>query len=201
VGMTGTARPYASCLTRLAAIRAAAPQLAPGALARRPQISIRVEALLERGRDRGRRSSRGALAAAAATLTAAAFVAAPLAPVTVALPAAPRLAASNAPVAARSPLPLLKTMAQAPPPARARLHGRSRPPARHNPPPAMPAAVARDFAPLSGAPTSAAPVPAALPAFQAPPMTLYVVFVDGGDAGWIRILWVHQVSNQPLNRT
>jgi len=29
----------------------------------------------------------------------------------------------------------------------------------------------------------------------------YMVYVDGGDAGWIRILWVHPIPAQAVNRT
>jgi beta-lactamase regulating signal transducer with metallopeptidase domain len=218
VGLTGTARPYATCLTRLAAIHRETPQLAPGALARRPQLSIRVEALLEGGRDRRRRSSRGALAAAAATLAMAAFAAAPWAPVTVELPALPVIAAQPAlrPAASSAPAPqVAKT-------ARVRRHKaeRDRLVARSVAPvPAAPGpeAVVRSVAPLatmavtaaarSVAPLAAMPVTAVagstapLRAAPAPAMMLYVVYVDGGDAGWIRILWVHEIPAPALNHT
>ncbi|HEY1206551.1 MAG: M56 family metallopeptidase [Bryobacteraceae bacterium] len=182
VGLTGTARPYATCLTRLAAIHAATPQLAPGALAPKPQLSIRVEALLEGGRDRTRRSSRGALVAAAATLAMAAFVAAPLAPVTVAMPAAPKPAAVMAHAAPR----------QAPVQVAAKTARVYRPRAERA------RVVARSTAPLATVVArSSAPIPAAL----RPAMMLYVIYVDGGDAGWIRILWVHEIPAPILNRT
>ncbi len=189
VGLTGTARPYATCLTRLAAIHAATPQLAPGALAGRPQLSIRVEALLEGGRDRRRRSSRGALMAAAATLAVAAFVAAPMAPVTVAMPAAPVVAARPAVVA--SPL---GAVAARPPAAvkvaRVRRQKTDRTVARsvaRVPDAPLPAVEARSAAPLPAAP--------------APAMMLYVIYLDGGDAGWIRILWIHEIPTPALDRT
>ena len=195
VGLAGTARPYATCLTRLAAIHRATPQLAPGALARRPQLSIRVEALLEGGRDRRRRSSRSALMAAAATLALAAFAAAPLAPVTVALPARPVATARAAVVA-----PALAAAAARPAAVVKVARLRSARPHRDG---LVARSVASQVAAESAAPLatvvarSAAPVSAA----PAPAMVLYVVYVDGGDAGWIRILWVHPIPAQAVNRT
>ena len=196
VGLMGTARPYATCLTRLAVIHRATPQLAPGALARRPQLSIRVEALLEGGRDRRRRSSRGALAAAAATLAMAAFAAAPWAPVTVALPALPVVAARpvlSPPLSAVAAQPAVAVKT-------ARVHRRraeqEQVVARSTAP--LATVVARSTAPPA---TVAARSTAPLPAAPAPAMMLYVVYVDGGDAGWIRILWVHEIPNPALNRT
>ena len=208
VGLAGTARPYATCLTRLAAIHRATPQLAPGALARRPQLSIRVEALLEGGRDRRRRSSRSALTAAAATLAVMVFAAAPLAPVSVALPArpvataraavvaAPLVAAAARPAAVTKVARLRRVRAQ-----RDRLVGAAQ----------IAAAVEGSAAPVaavSAPPAAATQVPAVLAgsraplgAAPAPAMVLYVVYVDGGDAGWIRILWVHAIPAQAVNRT
>jgi beta-lactamase regulating signal transducer with metallopeptidase domain len=221
VGLAGTARPYATCLTRLAAIHRATPQLAPGALARRPQLSIRVEALLEGGRDRRRRSSRSALTAAAATLAVTAFAAAPWAPVTVALPAVPVVAARAmtpvVTVAARPAVPVAVARLRRARPQRDRLVARSVAPHA-----AVEAGTAQlvetadgSVAPLAAAAGSDAPlatvmarsggpVPgsrAPLGAAPAPAMILYVVYVDGGDAGWIRILWVHQIPPQAVNRT
>jgi len=184
VGLAGTARPYATCLTRLAAIHRATPQLAPGALARRPQLSIRVEALLEGGRDRRRRWSRGALTAAAATLAVTVFAAAPLEPVSVALPPRPATIA-RAKMAAPSAAP-----------ARPAAVAKTVRPRRVRPRAPLASEVAR-----STAPVSTPPEPAALRAAPAPAMVLYVVYVDGGDAGWIRILWVHPVPAQPVGRT
>ncbi len=220
VGLAGTARPYATCLTRLAAIHRATPQLAPGALARRPQLSIRVEALLEGGRDRRRRSSRSALTAAAATLAVAVFAAAPLAPVSVALPVRPVAIARAAAVA-----PALSAAAARPAlPIKAVRSRRARAHASHaaaeqgtaqlamavtgSTPPAA-AIEAGSTAPLATVMArSAAQVPAApagstapLRVAPAPAMVLYVVYVDGGDAGWIRILWVHAIPAQAVNRT
>ena len=237
VGLAGTARPYATCLTRLAAIHRATPQtpqLAPGALARRPQLSIRVEALLEGGRDRTRRSSRSALTAAAAALAVTVFAAAPLAPVSVALPARPVTTARAAVVA-----PALRAAAARPAEGvkvarlrsakarRARLVARTVAPhaAVAEGTAQLAAVAAGSTAPLaetaagsttplatavarSAAPVSATPEPAVLAGRTAPPravhapaMVLYVVYVDGGDAGWIRILWVHEISAPAVNRT
>ena len=186
VGLAGTARPYATCLTRLAAIHRATPQLAPGALAGRPQLSIRVEALLEGGRDRRRRSSRGALAAAAATLAVTVFAAAPLAPVSVALPARP-VSLARAAVAA----PALRAAVARPVVAMKAVR-----PRRVRPRAPLATVEARSVAPVS-----APPEPAPLRVAPAPAMVLYVVYVDGGDAGWIRILWVHAIPAQAVNRT
>ncbi len=173
VGLMGAARPYATCLTRLATLHVATPQLAPGALARKPQLSIRVEALLARGRDRSRRSSRGTLATAAAVLAMAAFVAAPLAPVTVAVPPQRAVAVRSAAT------PIVAQVRE--PAKRVRVHRRaSRVPAAST---------------LMSKRAVVAPAP------PAPPMMLYVVFVDGGDSGWIRIVWVRAIPAPVLNRT
>jgi hypothetical protein len=161
-------------LTRLAALHAATPQLAPGALARKPQLSIRVEALLAGGRDRRRRYSRGALAAAGATLAMAAIAAAPLAPVTVALPPRPSVAVRSKP----APGPVAE--AQAAPARQVRVR-----PARR--------LVAGLKSPAGSSPP---PVRRVEPAVM-----LYVVYVDGGDAGWIRILWVHEIPAPVSNHT
>ena len=200
VGLAGTARPYATCLTRLAAIHRATPQLAPGALARRPQLSIRVEALLEGGRDRRRRSSRGALTAAAAALAVAVFAAAPLAPVSVALPARPVATARAAIVApalvaaAARPAVAMKAVR----PRRARTHAAHAAVAAATESAApLAASAAGGGAPLAAVARNAVPVSAA----PAPAMVLYVVYVDGGDAGWIRILWVHAIPAQAVDRT
>jgi len=180
VGLMGAARPYATCLTRLATLHVPTPQLAPGALARKPQLSIRVEALLARGRDRRRRSSRGALATAAAVLATAAFVAAPLAPVNVAVP--PQRAAAVR--SAATPIPILAQVRE--PAKRVRVHRRRSP-------------VAQALQPAASTLMSKRVIVAPTP--PAPPMMLYVVFVDGGDSGWIHILWVREIPAPVLNRT
>ncbi|MGO9097669.1 MAG: M56 family metallopeptidase [Bryobacteraceae bacterium] len=88
VAMTGAARPYAVCLTKMAhrSMFARAPQLAAGVVTRKGQVSRRVESLL------GRRGAAGGLskigvAAGTGLLAMAALWAANLAPVAVAEPA------------------------------------------------------------------------------------------------------------------
>ncbi|MGE5647328.1 MAG: M56 family metallopeptidase [Acidobacteriota bacterium] len=94
VALTGSPRPYAACLTKLAALMPeAAPRLAPGAVSRKPQISIRVEALLARRRGPWMRSSKAALAVASAALALASVVVLPVAPVAATEPPAPPLQA------------------------------------------------------------------------------------------------------------
>ncbi|MGO4883062.1 MAG: M56 family metallopeptidase [Bryobacteraceae bacterium] len=83
VSATGAARPYAACLTHLHELtrHAAAPQLAPGAVARnRWQLSTRVEALLRADRNSTPRFSRSGWMAAGAMACAALLVAARTAP-------------------------------------------------------------------------------------------------------------------------
>jgi len=172
VGLAGAARPYAACLTRLAALNAVAPQLAPGAAARKPQLSIRVEALLAGTGDRRRRCSKAALVAASAALAVAVFAAVHLAPVSVTLPASTgqvRQAIRHRPQVVES--------AAAPRSAPAR----------------KVAKVARAHrSQLARTPLHPASVPAVM---------LYVVYFEDGDAGWIRIVWVHQVAVPVLDRT
>jgi hypothetical protein len=89
VAMTGAARPYAVCLTKMArrSMFARAPQLAAGAVARKGQVSRRIESLLSRrGAAAGGLSKIGALAGTG-LLAMAALLAANLAPVAVAEPA------------------------------------------------------------------------------------------------------------------
>jgi beta-lactamase regulating signal transducer with metallopeptidase domain len=187
VGLTGTVRPYAACLTRLAALNAATPQLAPGAVARKPQLSIRVEALLAGGRDRKRRSSKTALAAASAALVVVAFAAAPLAPVTVALPAIPKPAG---PVVRQAPLPMASVVPKPAPVRVARMH-KPRRPARRNQEPVMSAANQGGVElPVTGRSRLVAPA-----------VMYYVVCFQGGEAEWIRIVWVHEAPNPALKGT
>ena len=83
VSATGEARPYAACLARLHELThcASAPQLAPGATTRRRrQISARVEALLEPGRNATPYFSRSGWMAAGALVSAALVVAAKTTP-------------------------------------------------------------------------------------------------------------------------
>ena len=79
VSATGAPRPYAACLTHLHEMtrRATGPQLAPGAISgKRWQISARVEALLQPGRNWTPRFSRSGWMAAFALIGAALIVAA-----------------------------------------------------------------------------------------------------------------------------
>jgi len=112
LGVTGKARPYAACLTHLHELtrRAAAPRLAPGAIAgRRGQIVTRVEALLEVDRNASARFSRAGWLAACGLVSAALVVATQVAPPVgvEAVPVAPiqfaRIAAPGAPAIARTP--------------------------------------------------------------------------------------------------
>jgi beta-lactamase regulating signal transducer with metallopeptidase domain len=96
VALTGTPRPYAACLTKLAAMMpAASPHLAPGAVSRKPQISIRVEALLAKRRDWRMRSSKAALALSSAALVLASTAVLPVAPVCAGEPPVPVLSARH----------------------------------------------------------------------------------------------------------
>jgi beta-lactamase regulating signal transducer with metallopeptidase domain len=112
VGATGKARPYAACLTHLHELtrRAHAPRLAPGAtVSSSSQITTRVEALLEPGRDWTPRFSGAGWLAACGLVGAGLVVAARIAPPVAVedLPLAPmRLAslhAPRAPAIARTP--------------------------------------------------------------------------------------------------
>lgn len=83
VSATGEPRPYAACLAHLHEVtrRASAPQLAPGAITgKRWQLSARVEALLQPGRNSTPRFSRSGWVAAAALVSAALILAARTAP-------------------------------------------------------------------------------------------------------------------------
>ena len=83
VSTTGEARPYAACLTHLHELtrQASAPQLAAGATTRkRWQISARIEALLQPGRNSTPRFSRSGWMAACALVSAALIVAAKTTP-------------------------------------------------------------------------------------------------------------------------
>jgi Zn-dependent protease with chaperone function len=88
VAMTGAARPYAVCLTKMAqrSMFARAPQLAAGAVARKGQVSRRIESLLSRRGATGGLSKIGVVAGTG-LLAMAALWAANLAPVAVAEPA------------------------------------------------------------------------------------------------------------------
>jgi beta-lactamase regulating signal transducer with metallopeptidase domain len=180
VGMAGAARPYAACLTRLAALDVAAPQLAPGAVAGKPQLSVRVEELVAGRRGRRRHFSKTGIAAALAALAAGAYAAAPFAPVAISMPQVP----APARPAARAPVPAIAYMAPKPAPVVAR---RMR------------------LAPSVQVARAARPELAVLHETAAQAVrgeaVLYVVYVDDGAAGWIRIVWVHAVPSPTLGRT
>jgi beta-lactamase regulating signal transducer with metallopeptidase domain len=176
VGRTGAARPYAACLARLAALGVETPQLAPGAVARRPQLSMRVEALLAGRRHRGLRLSKTALGAAAAVLAAASFAAAPLAPVAVAPPQVP----DPARPAVRRDVPAIAYAVPKAVPPRPRTHLARRAPIR---PEASAEKVAMRAVPLR------------------PELIYYVVCFEDGETSWIRIVWVHTAPAPVLNHT
>jgi beta-lactamase regulating signal transducer with metallopeptidase domain len=89
VSMTGEARPYAACLTRLVELGAFSrgPQLVNGAVARKRQISYRIESLLSRKRAASPRLSPVGVLASSGGLAVAALLAAHVAPIAVAEPA------------------------------------------------------------------------------------------------------------------
>jgi beta-lactamase regulating signal transducer with metallopeptidase domain len=101
VASTGNARPYAACLTRLVELSrpGRSPQLAHGAVARKRQITRRVESLLSRRRNPSARFSAAATAAASGALVVAAAMAVQVSPVHVAEPAIPAISSPRAAVA------------------------------------------------------------------------------------------------------
>lgn len=111
VSATGAARPYAACLTKLIEFGrlARAPQLAPGAAARKPQISRRIESLLSRRRASSPRYSLVGALAGVSALAAGLLFGMHAAPVAVAEPAIAALPLAVAPVEAPQ-------MAYTPPP-------------------------------------------------------------------------------------
>lgn len=126
VSMTGAARPYAACLTRLVELGAfpRGPQLVHGAVAGKRQISHRIESLLSRKRARSPRFSRIGVLAGSGALAVAAVLAAHLAPIAVAEPVLAALSPAVAPITAVrmayavpprvSPRPLMRRVATAP---------------------------------------------------------------------------------------
>jgi len=88
VSMTGAARPYAVCLTKLVELRtfSRGSQLAPGAFARKRQVSHRIESLVSRSAAAGTRFSKPGLLAASGALATLAILAAHAAPISVAQP-------------------------------------------------------------------------------------------------------------------
>jgi beta-lactamase regulating signal transducer with metallopeptidase domain len=181
VALAGTARPYAACLTKLAALAPLGrPQLAPGAVARKPQISIRVEALLAATRNGTARFSRMGLAAASAALAAAGAVVLGFAPVGVTEPPVPVLAAQTRTAA----VPALA-------------YTRPRPVVR--PAPAAPRTqVARAARPRE-IPTDALAEQLVVAEWQAqaPQLTCVVVLRDGEPA-WIQVFWLRTVRTRTV---
>jgi uncharacterized protein YjbI with pentapeptide repeats/beta-lactamase regulating signal transducer with metallopeptidase domain len=106
LSMTGTVRPYALCLTKMAETSSwpRQPMPAPGVFASRKHISMRIERLLGAGRNIATRLSFGPAATAVAIVGALAFVIQLVAP-SVAAPCPP--AASNA-AAITPPAPKMK---------------------------------------------------------------------------------------------
>lgn len=125
VSMTGAARPYAACLTRLVELGAfpRGPQLVHGVVARRRQISHRIESLLSRKRAGSPRLSKFGVLASSGALALAALLAGHLAPIAVAEPAMAASLAGTTPIAAvrmayavppRVPRPVMRRVAVAP---------------------------------------------------------------------------------------
>jgi hypothetical protein len=113
VSMTGAARPYAACLTKLVELSGFSrrPQLVHGAVARKPQISYRIESLLSRKRAGSPRFSPAGLLASTGGLAVVAVLAARVAPIAVAQPVVAPLPSGARPIAAvasayKAPAPL-----------------------------------------------------------------------------------------------
>jgi hypothetical protein len=173
VAMTGTPRPYAACLAKLAALMpAASPQLAPGVVARKPEISIRVEALLAKGRNGAARSSKPVLALASIGLAAAGMAALPLAPVSVGEVSVPALAA--------------RTLAV---PAPAMAYAAPKPAARARVPEAPRLAKIRRPARVPQETVLLEEVTVA--AWRGPAVAYYIVCLQRGEAGWVQVFWLH----------
>lgn len=100
VSMTGAPRPYAVCLTKLVEFGAFSrgPQLAPGAVARKGQVSHRIESLVSSKRAAGTRFSRFGLVAGSGALAMLTLLAVRAAPITVAGPAIAALPSAARPI-------------------------------------------------------------------------------------------------------
>jgi beta-lactamase regulating signal transducer with metallopeptidase domain len=174
VALTGTPRPYAACLTKLAAMMpAASPRLAPGAVSRKPQISIRVEALLAKRRESTMRSSKSVLALSSAALALASTAVLPVAPVSAGEPPVPVLQAQHA----GAPVP---AMAYA------------RPVAVHEAPRL---AEVRKLTPHQNGPVAVEELTVA--AWRGPAEAYYVVCLHDVEPGWIQVFWV-RVPRSPF---
>ncbi len=224
VALSGTVRPYAACLTKLAAlVPAASAQLAPGAMARKPQVSVRVEALLARTRNGTAKISRAALAAAAAALAVAGVAALPLAPVGVAEPPAPPVPVARGRAAGPPSVPERTVVAQsrpaAPPRRGAGRRSVTRVPdvsrrsvevaARKDP--GRSAAESSGAGPVETAQVAvtdrAVPDQDSVPAtpvmeWRAQRAAWYLVWLPDGERGWIQILWLRPAHvTKPVGRT
>jgi beta-lactamase regulating signal transducer with metallopeptidase domain len=214
VARTGTPRPYAACLAKLAAlIPAVSPQLAPGLASPKPQVSIRVEALLRKTRNGKARASKAALALASTVLLLGGTAALPVAPVRIVNPGDTSAQAGR--------LNVLRSQPGGSPNSRRMM---AAPPAIAYASKSAPAAAARSFAKVrrhsrtvSGTPglqasrgrvpgiSEVRPTPAlaqdevVAAAWQEPVAACFVVFVSGDQGGWIRIIWFHAARAAVLN--
>lgn len=190
VARSGTPRPYAACLTKLAAlIPAVSPQLAPGLAARKPQVSIRVEALLRKTRNGKARASKAALALASTALILGGMAALPVAPVRIAglpVPAvsAPRRMAS-VPAIAYAPAPAARHLSK--------IRRRSRLVSGTSG-----FAASRGIAPIDETPALAEKEVVAA-AWQEPDAAYFVICVGPDQGGWIRVIWFHRVRAAVLS--
>ncbi|MGA2324833.1 MAG: M56 family metallopeptidase [Bryobacteraceae bacterium] len=100
VSMTGAARPYAACLTRLVALGAFSrgPRLAPGAVARKRQVSHRIESLVRRQRSGSTRFSKIGMLAGSGALAMMTLLAVHAAPIAVAEPSIAALPSRAKPI-------------------------------------------------------------------------------------------------------
>ncbi len=100
VSMTGAARPYAACLTKLVELSgfSRGPQLAHPAVARKPQISLRIESLLSRKHGGSTRFSAAGVLASSGGLAVVALLAAHVAPIAIAQPDVPTLPSAEKPI-------------------------------------------------------------------------------------------------------
>jgi beta-lactamase regulating signal transducer with metallopeptidase domain len=221
VAATGNARPYAACLTRLVELSrpGRSPQLAHGAVARKRQITRRVESLLSRRRSRSARFSVAATAAVSGALVVAAAMAVRVSPVQVAEPAIPAIGSPRAAEA-----PAMAYAKPAPVPPRQRIQAPVMAKARTvAPEPSAPRTeIARGPSALDGAVAMPAARAMGLGAYQyvliqqwiAPASGdgsgIYCVFYIGGTAqasqaqgenGWIAIRWCRPATAKKASLT
>ncbi len=202
VSMTGAARPYAVCLTKLVELGAFSrgPQLAHGAVTRKRQISHRIESLMSRKRAGSPRFSPAGVLASSGALAVIAVLAAHVAPIAVAEPAIGTLPSAAVPIAA------VESAYRVPPPA-------PRPVRQAAPRPVMQAAAVKHEAPAEPQPPRMTAVSYMVveqwTVVQSRDVTatLCVLYVGQGTnarAGrsWVKILWTHpEPSPMPDGRT